>query len=267
VNLLQRLNRRNGLTIVLSIADVITLVRVTSRARSSTASIFPELAVGVHSELLTAAGVDGPMVAIVLKTGCAACNASAAFYGELARQTARVGKSLVVLSDEPTDVVKAWARDNRIDGATVARAKNLKALGFVLVPTVVLVDNEGVVTDLMLEKLGEEEQAAVIARVAGGKRALDNRVALESLDANQLEVEMAGNARPRLIDVSARDFGIAPLPLALRIPLDELPVRASQELSGERGIVIDCRDQRYGRCRPAAQILNKLGFSKIRLLR
>lgn len=268
----RRDNRSRIVDVIIALAAIFTLTRyviarrgVDAARAELSAPIQPAQA--LHVDGIDWSAADRTVVVLVSPT-CPACNASSVFYQRLTRAIAATPQArLVFVATEPSAEVDAWFRQLNIAPQAVVQVAKPTSLGFFTVPSLVIVDRRGTVTDLMANKLTEAEQDRVLARLADpASPALNNAVAAREVSETDFDRVVAGQ-RPIVLDLRDRDsFQRASRRGALNIPLDELAMRAQFELANRTPIAIDCDGVPIQACRQAAMLLTDNGGRSVWLL-
>lgn len=207
-------------------------------------------------------------VVLVASSTCPACNANVAFYREIAAQTmASSSIQTVIVSMESVKSMKEWSLAKELDVAIIYHVDDLASHGFMLTPMVLIVDAGGRVTDIMIRRLGEADQARVLNRLRDQHAAaLDNSQQIRELSADQM-LNMASSVQAQIVDVRSRDqFRRSHRTGARNIPLEELDGRAPVELDSGTPIIVDCLQPGATACRSAAWRLIDGGFTDVSIL-
>lgn len=209
-------------------------------------------------------GVDlstaGRNLIMVSETSCPACDASAGLFDAFARRAKSEHIPVYSIQGHPP-------HRRGSTGGTSGRADSLvmdlAQLGIVRVPTIVLVDNRGIVLRLRTGSVpvGKETDAVEEFFGGGGFTARP----FPSIDPSDL----AGlQTRDSVQVVDPRPEGerldISPLSNARPIALDDLGVRALYELDAARTVVLDCRVIGGLKCQLAISELRNAGFTDVR---
>lgn len=115
----------------------------------------------------------GPALLVFFKTSCPTCRLAMPVYGELARRYGDV-VPVVAVSQDPLLKARPWLAEQGFEGVglddTPDRYAVSRAFGLAVVPTAVLVDGEGEVSDVV-----EGWQRDGVNRLAAGLGALTGR--------------------------------------------------------------------------------------------
>jgi rhodanese-related sulfurtransferase len=258
--------------VIIALTAIFTLTRYvvsTRAADTARADVSPPVQPGqpLRLEGVEWSAADHTVVVLVSPT-CPACNASSAFFQRLTQAVRATPKArLAFIAAEPILDVEAWLQQRNISAQAVIHVSKPVSLGFFIVPSLVIVDSRGIVTDLMANRLTDGEQARVLARVTDpASPALNNAVAARELSKTDFE-HLIASERPIVLDVRDRDsFHRASRPGAVNIPLDELALRAPFELANRTAVAIDCDGVPILSCRQAAMVLTDDGGRPVWLL-
>jgi rhodanese-related sulfurtransferase len=142
------------------------------------------------------------------------------------------------------------------------RYVSLPSLGIKNVPTLAILDRNGVVTDMWVGKLSPGKESDVMNKLnLKNTRSPDEW----SIDEAEFSLRIANHDSIVLLDVRDRAvFAQKHKDGARNIPLDELPVRAVNELPASQTIVVYGSDQSEADL--AYSILDTHGFDKVLIL-
>ena len=201
-------------------------------------------------------------VLVALGTECKYCSESAEFYRRLTAGIANQSNTrLMAVFSEKESEAEAYLRQLEVPIRHI-RYVSLSSLGVKNVPTLAILDRNGVVTDMWVRKLSPLQQKGVMSKL----KLEDTRTPDEwSIDEPHLERKFANKELLVLLDIRDRAaYAINHKDGAKNIPLDELPVRAQNELPLDHTIVI------YGNNPSEADlaysILDTKGFAHIFVL-
>lgn len=208
-------------------------------------------------------------VILVVSSTCQACIANLPFYRQLA--ASKIPQvEIVALSQESPAAIGAWFRQTQVNVTTIHTVADATSLGLSLTPTILILDAGGRVTDLMIRKLDESDQARVLERIRNPETAaLDNSYRVREISANELEAMRFG--RPvHILDVRPREqFANGHRGGAKNIPYPELRARAPVELDLHVPVVVDCVKPTEGlarMCRGAARLLVDARFDDVSIV-
>jgi len=205
-------------------------------------------------------------VVLVLSSTCPACIENLPFYRELAAQ-ATSQLPVVVVSNQPQDEIAGWLARNQVEVKSIHTVTSLPAHGLTLTPMVLIVNAEGVVTDLMIRRLDEAKQAQVLGRLRNpNATALDNSQQIREISVDDWQ-RMTSGRRVQILDVRSRErFRSGHRADARNIPSRELDARAQIELDLRLPVIVDCLQPEANACRNAAWTLIDGGFDDVSLL-
>jgi rhodanese-related sulfurtransferase len=208
-------------------------------------------------------------VVLLLNTTCGACNAEASFYRVLSsvvRSSNDFG--FLVLSADSEGRARSWLAENGIEPQASLHVAQPVALGFLAVPTIMIVDRAGTVTDMLVNVLTGSEETALLDRITHQRRdPVTNVTPVRETTAREWR---AAGGSGRAVVVNVADRAVFSEPAAkneLHIPWDELWLRAPQELPKNRPIVLDCSLISLFNCRATARLLTSAGFANVMLLK
>jgi len=168
---MNRLLRRTELVAnicIIAVALVIcaALVKRFLLKSPSTASPAPSVATGTK---ITLPDVDwaknGKTLLLVLSTGCRFCSASAPFYQHLASKAiSQQGARLIAVLPQGVEQSREYLKSLNVTIDDVKQASP-PALGVRATPTLILVNNVGLVTDSWVGQLSPDKEAEVFARL------------------------------------------------------------------------------------------------------
>ena len=133
---------------------------------SSTASAASGVATGTK---ITLPDVDwamnGKTLLLVLSTGCKFCSASAPFYQHLASKAmSQQGAKLIAVLPQGVEQGREYLKSLNVTIDDVKQVSPL-VLGVRATPTLILVNNAGLVTDTWVGQLSADKEAEVLARL------------------------------------------------------------------------------------------------------
>jgi rhodanese-related sulfurtransferase len=205
----------------------------------------------------------------MLDTRCPACLASRPFYRAVSGATAETpGTGFVVLVDESVDEARSWLA---IDGIVVDRIIRLRSraqAGFLGTPTLMLVNQDGVITDIANQALSSADERRFIQRVRRPAVGPPLRVGyfMRELEVSA-ELSLVSDANAQLVDTRDRaEFQREHSAWAINIPRDELLARSPAELLRAFPVYVDCRYDDQQLCRIAGVALQEAKFADIRVL-
>ena len=201
-------------------------------------------------------------VLLALSKECKYCSSSAEFYRRLAARLARqTSTRLLAVFPERESEAEAYLKQLEVPIREL-RYVSLSSLGIKNVPTLAILDRNGVVTDMWVGRFSPLEEKDLMARL----KLEDTRSPDEwSISEANLEVKLANKEQLLLLDIRERAaYALAHRDGARNIPLDELRVRAQNELPTDQMIVIYASDPSEADF--AYSILDGQGFTHVFVL-
>lgn len=227
--------------------------------------------------------VHSPTLVLALSTYCPYCKASAAFYRSLADAGRAKGLHLMAVFREPASIFTPIKSSFGIENISEVREVNLGQMGVSATPTVLLVNEKGIVQDVWRGQLSPFDEKQLLARVGLANLPLD-RAALESAKI-QADTGMVGAedlkrlmADPKNVVLDTRkreDFQKFHIRHSLNIPYDEVVARAPHELPRQQAVILFCHfcapceaqkesEGSLSFCTFSDQILRWAGFDSVR---
>ena len=251
-----------ALDIVLAVGLVVTVWRVGGWwPLAGSAAAVPLIAIG---DELTLPDVDWASsdrhLVLMISSKCRTCEESAGYYRTLSRVTAEPTLALTVVTPDPLESMTPWLKNKAIEVQRVVVVRDLPALGVSEIPTVLVVDRTGRVTDIVQRKMSDPVQQQLLARLENPST--DRLyVTYRAKEVEDREFEALLKSGQQILDVRPREEVKAGRRRdVINIPADELEVRARAELSDSSPVAIDCRQYIASRCRGAAEVLKEGGF-------
>ncbi len=208
---------------------------------------------------------------LTLSVNCSTCTNELPFYRRLI-SVARANRVpvLTVFSQSRAAATK-WLRSRGITPDGVYSG-NLRHLGFMIVPTILLLDNKGTVTHLWPGAISFRDQHSLL-RIIQGKSPLSPKTA-DGLDIPPVisGVEFSSffnRHKDELLVVDIRDRDLHSLghwPGSINIPVDELDARGPIDLDHFKIIVVDCFNVPYALCALTASRLTSFRFDRVMIL-
>lgn len=196
---------------------------------------------------------------IALSKDCKYCAGSAQFYRRLAAGIAsQTNTRLLAVFSEKDSEAEAYLKQLEIPIRELRHA-SLLSLGIKSVPTLAILDRNGVVTDMWVGKLPPMAERSLMSKLG----LEDTRPANEwSITDADLARKLANKDQLVLLDIRNRQaYTTTHREGSKNIPLDELPIRAQNELPLESMIVVYSNDQ--SETDLAYSILETQGFTRI----
>ncbi|MDQ3068958.1 MAG: hypothetical protein M3R55_04425 [Acidobacteriota bacterium] len=167
--------------------------------------------------------------------------------------------TFVVLSTEPEPVMREWLNARQIRPDIIAHVEEAESLGFLLVPTILIVDKFGMVTDTLLERPSPQDQGRLFARLADSSQPpLDN-----SSFAQEDWTHQPPSPAPNIVMVDIGPRKPFPEPGVVSMPADEFEARAARELGKADRIGVKCHEVDVSACRVVGRRLRLMGFQQV----
>lgn len=203
-------------------------------------------------------------IVLVASPTCPVCRNSVGLYRALsafAEQQSQWGFIAVGQQNEQ------WIQGEGIRARVVDEKLNV---GIWATPTLLLVDRQGIVTDILVGFVTARLESHLWDRLDQVKRTppLDNSVIPTRVTQSEFDAAQIARSRLQLVDFRRRDPRNVSHPEAVQIPLSEVAQRADEELSRNGPVLLDCTLPRIGEaeCLVAAIPFRVLGFQDIRML-
>lgn len=201
-------------------------------------------------------------VLVALRKECKYCSASAAFYRRLAAGIAsQANTRLIALFPENETEGEAYLKQLEVPIREL-RYASFASLGITGVPALAILDQNGVVTDMWAGKLSPIKESDLMSKLnLQDSRSPDDW----SISEADFERRVAAKEPLVLLDVRERAaYAANHRKGAKNIPLDELPVRAQNELPLDQKIVVYGNDDSEADL--ASSILDTAGFTNVLIL-
>ncbi|HYG11706.1 MAG TPA: rhodanese-like domain-containing protein [Pyrinomonadaceae bacterium] len=178
---------------------------------------------------------------VAVRKGCAYCSRSGRFYRKLADGLkGRADARMVVVYPDETSQGEAYLREI---GLTLIESKRekLAPLGIKLVPTLALVDRNGIVSKVWVGELSPKKESEVMAAL----QFKDTRAVSEwTISESDLKRRIANREAIIILDLRDREAYInGHMDKAKNIPWDEVYARAKNELPQNQIIVLYSNDE------------------------
>ena len=202
---------------------------------------------------------NGLTMLIAVAPGCNFCADSAPFYKYLSRVID--GRDYIrIITLLPESASEDTLAEIGLPAYEVKKVA-FKSLGINGTPAIILVNSEGVVTNIWLGKLNKRQESDLINLVK-------NEEPVPSISVTELVDAISDGQKIIVLDVSNRKgYAKGHIPGAKNIPIDELQSRALQELSDSSRIVAYCGCETDNLGKMATHILKSSGFEDVFLLR
>ena len=201
-------------------------------------------------------------VLVALAKECKYCSESAEFYRRLAVGIPSQNNTrLMAVFSEKESEAEAYLKQVHIPIREVHYV-SLSSLGIRSVPTLAILDRNGVVTDMWVGKLSPLKEKAIMSRLGLADTRSPGEWLIEEAD---LERKLAKKELLLLVDIRERAvYAMGHRDGARNIPLDELSVRAQNELPLDQTVVIYSNEP--SETDLAYSILDTQGFSHVFVL-
>lgn len=164
-NIVKKLEIAANCSIVI-VAAVVVGVLVKNYLLTNRSESYPEISVGTKISLPEVNwGESGQTLLLVSQTGCHFCSDSAPFYQRLVQEAKMRGNvRLVFVLPQPVAEGQKYLNDLGLFVTDIVQAP-LRTIRVKGTPTLILVNNSGVVTDLWIGKLPPEKEAEVVSKL------------------------------------------------------------------------------------------------------
>lgn len=221
-----------------------------------------DYAIAPHAKL-SIDGVDWTKtdrtILVALGKGCKYCTESAQFYHRLVQSLADHTnvRFVAVFSEKETDA-EDYLSSLGISGSEF-RYVSLRSIGIRNLPTLAILDRNGIVNEIWIGKLPPRTETEIMRKLG----LTDPRPVSDWLiDENRLRLLIASHEPLVILDVRDRAlFTLGHKDGAKNIPLDELDVRATNELIAEDTVVLVADEDDQSNI--GYRILDEHGFTKI----
>ena len=172
---------------------------------------------------------------------CASCQQSSAFYRRLAdlHQQAQPDFRLVVAAPASrVDATAHWLKTSGVAVDEIVPVDKPWLRGFIVTPTLIVTDQAGVISDVVLGKLDTAQESQFISRVQGLTAVAMNNTPREipERSCGQL-VDKDGSIQ--IVDIRHRDeFDADADRQGRNIPFEEIDLRALAELDTNRQVMV-----------------------------
>lgn len=199
---------------------------------------------------------------LAIRKDCKYCTESARFYRRLADSLAnRTDVRIVALFPQSAPGSDEYLRTLGL-AASESQQAPLLSLGIQYVPTLVLVDKNGLVSNTWAGRLSPRQETEVMTRLQ-----LEDTRPISDWTIEEAELKRRLNNREPIVILDLRErsrFAQGQLPNAKNIPLDELYIRAINELAQDDVLVL--YDDSDIQADYAYRLLKEQGFSQVFIL-
>ena len=174
----------------------------------------------------------------------------------------------MVTSERSMDLISDWTRSNDLGDVTLVKWTAYRGPVY---PTLLFTDGRGVVTNMWVGRLSDEEQATVLAllddpALTDVESSSGDSFAQRITYSDYLRLKAGGNA----ILVDGRPshlFAVGHDPGSINIPMAQWTRRLSAELSPSgASLIVDCRGENQIGCPVAVQLLRFLKVKQAKIL-
>lgn len=209
---------------------------------------------------------------LALSNKCHLCSENAQLYRRLSLERnpqSHIGT--LALFQESLSDAEQYLKELNVSVDEVKQAP-LILLGFKGTPTLLIVDNSGQVTHIWVGKLAAAQEDQVLGQFR--RERVDNVLTVDAavpepeLNNEEFERMVKSGRKVTVVDVRQRtEYQLGHVDGAKNIPVDEIAVRAPNELSDSDFILISCQCPDKGLTSLARQLLVKGGFKSVAVLR
>lgn len=272
-NLFHKFNLILNLAIAIcAVVFVVVLIKA-YLARRSQAQEAPVLAIGSKFYLKGFNwGANRRTVILALSKQCHFCSESAPFYQQLSREVkGHSGVRLVAIFSESVPEAKSYLEQINVSVDDV-RQSPLSALGVKVTPTLLVIDELGLVKELWFGKL-TDFQATRFIRKFHAEPDVASALQREEEEGKRIDPEevqrlVKTGEKITILDVRTREnYAACHVVGSINIPSDELDVRAVNELSPTDFIITSCQCADARSSTLARDRLMESGFKKVAVLR
>ena len=155
----------NVCIIALALVIGVALVKRFVLKSPSSARDVPRVAAGTKINLPDVDWAkNGKTLLLALSTGCKFCSASAPFYQHLVSNAGSQRVKLIAVLPQNVEQAREYLKSLNVTIDDVKQASP-PALGVIATPTLILVNNVGLVTDSWVGQLSADKEAEVFARL------------------------------------------------------------------------------------------------------
>jgi hypothetical protein len=201
-------------------------------------------------------------VVLAISSTCPACRESERLYSTLSRMAKERADLRVIVVAQSTDAgIAQWLNQANIHPSAIVQLERPVQYGFTETPAIYVVNNAGVVTDVLMRHLTQVQELSLWARLDGrSSHPLDLSFTIEEVDAAAVNKLVDGTGA-QIVDIRERRlFDRQRNNSAINIPADELVVRGPIELRAGSTIIIDCKGIERAPCKTSAEGLVRVGF-------
>jgi len=207
-------------------------------------------------------------IVLALSSSCPVSRRSVGLYREIADRVHEDNNWDVTVIGDSRDVkLKDWLRSERLSVDRLMPVEDLSAAGIIVTPTLLLLEGEGKVTDVISGLLHASVEEQLWRRLDDpvGTPGLRDSFAPPIISIADLQPAGRGIS-VQLLDFRSRDeFSRGHRPGAINVPSSEM-ARVSVAFDAREPLIIDCLDSIVPICRALASGLRQQGFKTVKIL-
>jgi hypothetical protein len=259
---MRRPRLRRVVDIVLVLATLLATMRIWSATHDPGWGALTRRPIALSSQF-DVPGVDwsrSPRTLVMaITTSCPACEAGLSDYKVLATTSLSQAVRLVVVGAERADRLRLWLSAASIHPDYVVSVPDLSQWGITIVPTIMIVNSSGIVTDIVAHRPAPEQLERLRARLTDRMASSPiNEPAEPPLISSQELAQRLASPGTLVVDPRSRqNFRRVHRPGAINVPVDELMARASEVVSA-RSVLVDCARTSSDQCLKAIVTLRSL---------
>jgi len=213
---------------------------------------------------------------LALTVDCSYCQESAAFYETVSDQLRRTGNGqFMAVFPNWSKAGEEYLKQLGISASEI-RHEPFNLIGVTGTPTLILVSDAGIVMNKWVGKLRPDQEAEVLDRLQLGgdlvaqisrRPPVEAGIPADLIEPASLKQEVDLGGGLIVVDTRSREeFAQGHIPSSRNIPVDELEVRAINELPRSGGVVIYCDTPDEDTSRFASLILSEQKFGRVLVL-
>jgi len=221
---------------------------------------------------------NGKTLVLALKVDCQFCNASTKALKQIIAEAVNNDIKVEVVSSDSRQDIADYLQIHDLSPVQNINQIPLNKSGFIGTPSLLFVNDQGIVKDMWVGRMDDENIAILMGKVKffispenfpnedpAGKQA-SNQSIIDSQSITPIDLKAAIEKNPNtlIVDVDTRDeFKALHISKAKNIPGDEIQARFARELPKDKTIVF------YGRCprdsvsKSTKNQLLRLGYSNV----
>lgn len=188
---------------------------------------------------------NGKTVILAVTKDCSHCIASVPFFSQLVDEAKKVSVKVEVVSSDSKQDGKSYLDETGIPIENIHQM-SLKKNGFVSTPTLLFVNQEGIVKDMWVGRINAQNLINVLNKLnsLSSLQTSENQISNNNVNSSNQIMPMALKALLEngrnvfLVDVDTREeFRNLHIISAKNFPSDEIQIRASREIPKDKQIV------------------------------